>query len=107
MMDSDEQEEFHNLPNEMKVYRGVCLSHSDDEFEFLGNSWSLDYEKAKWFAERRGFSKDSYPLVYAMTVNKNDVLAYFTRRQEAEILVDYTKIDLDDVEFIYPNKVLV
>jgi hypothetical protein len=107
MMDSDEQEEFHNLPKEMKVYRGVCLSHSDDEFEFLGNSWTLDYEKAKWFAERRGFSNDSYPLVYAMTVNKDDVLAYFTRREEAEILVDYSKIDLYEVEFIYPNEVLV
>jgi hypothetical protein len=106
MMDSDEKNEFQKLPNEFKVYRGVCLSQSDDEFEFLGNSWTLDYEKAKWFAERRGFSNYSYPLVYAMTVNKNDVLAHFTRREEAEILVDYTKIDLDNVEFIYPNKVL-
>ena len=39
-----------------------------------------------------------------MIVNKDDILAYFTRREEAEILVDYTKIDLDEVEFIYVNE---
>ena len=104
MMDSDEHEEFQKLPNELKVYRGVCLNQSDDEFDFVGSSWTLDYEKAKWFAERRGFRENEYPLVYSLTVNKEDVLSYFTRRDEDEILVDYTKIDIDEVEFIYVNE---
>lgn len=107
MMDSDEQEEFQKLPTVLRVYRGVCLSQSDDEFDFVGSSWTLDYEKAKWFAERRGFRENEYPLVYSLNVNKEDVLSYFTRRDEDEILVDYTKIDLNELELIYPNMGLI
>ena len=107
MMDADEKTFFDQLPKELKIYRGVYLNKKDNKYDFLGSSWTLDFEMAKWFAERRGFRENEYPLVYSLTVNKEDVLAYFTRREEAEILVDYTKIDLDEVEFIYPNEVLV
>lgn len=103
MMDSNEKEGFVQLPNELKIYRGVCLKEKDNKHDFLGCSWTLDYEKAKWFAERRGFKNDEYPLVYSLTVSKQDVLSYFTRRNESEIVIDFNKIDLDELEFIYPN----
>lgn len=103
MMDSDEKAGFGQLPNELKIYRGVCLNKMDNKHDFLGCSWTMDYEKAKWFAERRGFKNNQYPLVYSLTVNKEDVLSYFTRRDEDEILIDHTKIDTDKLEFIYPN----
>ena len=104
MMGNDEKADFLELPDELKVYRGVCLNEMDSECDFLGSSWSLDFDKAKWFATRSGFEKSAYPLVFSMTINKGDVLSYFTRRNESEILIDYTKIDLEKVEFIYPKK---
>ena len=104
MMDADEKTFFDQLPNELKIYRGVYLNKKDDKYDFLGSSWTLDYEKAKWFAERRGFRENEYPLVYSLNVHKEDVLSYFNRRNENEILIDYTKIDLDELEFIYTNE---
>ena len=106
MMDADEKTFFDQLPNELKIYRGVYLNKKDDKYDFLGSSWTLDYEKAKWFAERRGFRENEYPLVYSLNVNKEDVLSYFNRRNENEILIDYTKIDLDELEFIYTNELI-
>jgi hypothetical protein len=105
MMERNELKQYKKLPSEIKIFRGVCLNKKDDVYDFIGSSWTLDYEKAKWFAERRGFNENEYPLVYSITVNKEDVLSYFTRRDESEILIDYSKIDLDELEFLYPNEI--
>jgi hypothetical protein len=104
MMDADEKTFFDQLPNQLKIYRGVYLNKRDDKYDFLGSSWTLDFEMAKWFSERRGFRENEYPLVYSLTVNKEDVLSYFSCRKESEILIDYTKIAVDEVEFIYVNE---
>ena len=72
--------------------------------DFLGNSWTLDYEQALWFTDRKGFAPKEYPLVYGLTINKEDVLSYFSRGNESEILIDFTKIDIEKVEFLYPKK---
>jgi hypothetical protein len=102
MMEDDEIHEYQQLPNEFKVYRGVCIKKSDNEYDFLGCSWTLNFDKAKWFSSRRGFNKDSYPLVFSLYIRKEDVLSYLSEREEEEILIDHTKIDFKDVELIYP-----
>ncbi len=103
MMNEEEVTEFEKLPHSIKVWRGVMADRSRNEFEFLGNSWTLDYEQAFWFTNRSEFGDNEYPLVYGLTINKEDVLSYFSRCNESEILIDYTKIDLDMVEFFYPK----
>ena len=103
MMNEEELSEFEKLPVSIKVWRGVAANRSRNEFEFLGNSWTLDYEQAFWFTDRKGFAQKEYPLVYGLTINKEDVLSYFSRGNESEILIDYTKIDRDEVDFIYPK----
>jgi hypothetical protein len=49
----------------------------------LGVSWSLDVERALFFSKRSGGGP-----VYAAEVDSEDVLAYFTTRNEAEVIVD-------------------
>lgn len=105
MMNEEELREFEKLPDSIKIWRGVTADSSLNEFEFLGNAWTLEYEQALWFTDRRGFGEKEYPLVYGLTINKEDVLSYFSRSNESEILIDYTKIDSEKVEFIYPKNI--
>jgi hypothetical protein len=104
MMNEEELSEFEKLPESFKVWRGVTADRTRNEFEFLGNSWTLDYEQAFWFTDRSAFGENEYPLIYGLTVNKEDVLSYFSRCNESEILIDFTKIDIEKVEFLYPKK---
>lgn len=84
LMDSDEYNIYKNLPEEITVYRGT----GDDAKYFHGLSWTLDYEKAKWFATRWG----NKGRIYKGTIRKDDILAYFLRRDESEAVIDYTKL---------------
>jgi hypothetical protein len=75
---SDTDEE---LSGELTVFRG----HAGDE-GLPGMSWTLSREKAEWFARR--FPEYGEPVVYAATVQAEDVLGYFTGRGESEVVVD-------------------
>lgn len=104
MMNEAELSEFGKLPEKIKVWRGVVGNTSTFDLDLLGCSWTLDYEQALWFTDRkRGFGDEEYPLVFGLTINKEDVLSYFSRCNESEILIDFTKIDLEKVEFMYPK----
>ncbi|MDE5539353.1 MAG: hypothetical protein K2J20_02580 [Bacilli bacterium] len=86
IMSKEELEVYNNLPNEVEIYRGVG-SHNN----YKALSWTLDYEKAKWFSTR--FSKGK---VYKGTIDKKYIFAYFNDRDESEVVVDYTKIKYND-----------
>lgn len=62
------------LPKEFTIYRGGSKS---------GLSWTLDLERAKWFARRYG---KTHPL-WKSVVKKRNVIAYFTDRGEEEIVI--------------------
>lgn len=83
LMDEDEMNQYLALPKEITVYRGI---RGRGSLEAL--SWTLDVEKAEWFAKR--WNKGG--KVYSATVEKKDVLAVFTSRGESEIVVDYTRL---------------
>jgi len=108
MMSKKEKEHFNKLPKKIQIYRGVCVDKNFKHLEehqrelLIGNSWTLDYEKASWF------SKNHAPKFYQATklkkiiltyeVDKKDVIAYFKDRNEEEIFVDYEKIKLSEVK---------
>jgi hypothetical protein len=75
-MDKKDLEYFNSLPNEFMVYRGYV--HWEN-----GYSYSLDRERAVWFAERFGQNG----LVKERLVKKEDVFAYINSRKENEIIV--------------------
>jgi len=68
---------FDSLPEQIEVWRGTNLKR-----QIAGLSWTLDQEKAIWFAQRA----ESTRLVATGMVNKRDVLAYFGVRGEREIV---------------------
>ena len=88
LMDEDEYKFYKELPEEITVYRGTGKGAR----HLLGLSWTLDYEKAKWFATR--WNKKG--VIYKGKIRKENVLAYFSRRNESEVVIDVGK--LIDVE---------
>lgn len=84
LMSEEELEAFNNLPDKFTVYRGMGDKSSKD-----GISYTIDKDKAQWFANRPP-SKHGYVLTG--TAKKEDVLAFFTRRDESEVLIEPDKI---------------
>ena len=71
-----------SLPDDLALWRGVARSRYA-----RGMSWTLDQEKAVWFARRFATDQDS-PRLYRVQVEPHDVLGYFAGRQESEIVID-------------------
>lgn len=78
LMYDDEYETYTNLPESFIVYRGVTPGRNPN-----GMSWTREHDKAEWFSNRFG---EGYVL--KGTVNKKDVLAFFSRRGEEEIVIE-------------------
>lgn len=70
------------LDDELHVWRGVSSARYA-----RGMSWTLDREKAIWFATRSPIHGES-PCLYRAHVQREDVLAHFVTRQESEIIID-------------------
>ena len=67
------------------IYRGV--SGNGRARRVKGYSWTRDYERAVWFAERfEALFPD--PAVFKTTVARKDVLFYSSSREEEEFFVD-------------------
>ena len=88
MMDEKEKAFFDSLPEEITIFRGGM----DDK----GFSWTLDKDKAVWFANRwqmngnlgdkSNVTKRHNTNLFEKTINKNDALAYLNGRGESEII---------------------
>lgn len=67
------------------IYRGVRVNN------YRGLSWTVDKSVAEWFARRfRDNGDKSY--VFIGRINKKDILALFSSRNEKEVICDYRKI---------------
>jgi hypothetical protein len=80
-MDEKEQAEFATLPDRLTIFRGQGGRRGLTK----GLSWTIDQAKAEKFAW--GYSFHGPPLVASGWVFKRDVFAYFTRRDESEIVL--------------------
>lgn len=76
IMSQNEHDFRHSLPNTVKVYRG----HKSDLLN--GYCWTLNYEIAKQWAY--GFPGNT--AISCGTLKSEDILAYFNRRGEDEIV---------------------
>ena len=93
LMQPEEHEAFAAFPEELTIHRGYGKGRAKS-----GISWTLSEEKAHWFAtvylgapRRRSFfgHQGHVPgMVVTGKCHKRDVLAYFTERKEAEIVID-------------------
>lgn len=82
LMYDDEYKTYKDLPETFTVYRGVTPGRNPD-----GMSWARDLSKADWFSRRFG---DGYVL--EGIANKKDVLAFFSRRGEEEVVIEAKKV---------------
>ena len=78
-MDKEEREYLKKLPNQVWIYRGA----SDKN----GLSWTLDREKAEWFAQRNQHFMGEEMKVFEKKVHKNRIFAYLNGRKEQEIIL--------------------
>ncbi len=92
MMNEEEQAALQTLPEKLTIYRGCA------EGNRVGFSWSIDREKAEWFAHRCGFAEynASDTLLLVGECRKADVVAHFTRREEEEIVIDPEDVAIID-----------
>ena len=81
LMEIDEYKQFKELENTVTVYRGVTPYNADN---LKGLSWTLNPETAEWFSNR--FGDDG--TVYEAQIEKSHIYAYFSSRNESEIIVD-------------------
>jgi hypothetical protein len=78
-MTKDERLALAALPDELTIYRGAREDLNED-----GLSWTTDRARAEWFAKR--FNREGDAVVLEARVTKHDVLAYFTGRNESEVV---------------------
>lgn len=81
LMDENERKQLSELDDTITVYRGVTKENSKNIRVF---SWTLDYDKAAWFAHR--FNEDG--TVYSAQIDKDHIFALFNGRNESEVIVD-------------------
>lgn len=84
MMTDDERESLSNLPDKFDVYRG------HHELLLEGCSWTLDYEFATHWAN--GLPQNNR-LTHGVA-KKSDVLAYFNRRNESEVMISTKMVQI-------------
>lgn len=85
LMDKDEYEAYQMLPNTVDIYRGIASKSN-----LNGISWTTNFETAKWFANR--WNKNGY--VVKAKIFKNNVLSYYLRRGEYEIIAEVPKSEI-------------
>lgn len=83
LMDGADYDFYNSFPDVVKIYRGVR-----EKQKVRALSWTIDFETANWFANRWDDAGD----VYEAEISKKDILAYFSTRNESEVVVDYTKL---------------
>jgi hypothetical protein len=83
LMDEMERANIAQMTQEVTIYRGYVGGRGTQK----GWSWTLNPRKAEWFAQRISGSGDTMAVATA-TINKDDIIALFHGRQEAEVIID-------------------
>ena len=92
LMNEEELKGYNSLPDHLIVYRGVAVDRKRN-----GISWTTDLSVAKWFADR--FNTDVRKgYVLRTEISKADVLAFFSRRGEKEIVCKPEKERIRKIE---------
>jgi hypothetical protein len=88
MMSDEERDALAAMDEPIIVYRGFTdFEGEEEEFDSRvdGLAWTVDLERATWFAKRYAYKGRSQ--VAKGLVHHQDVVGYFTGRNESEIVV--------------------
>ena len=86
LMEESEHQALARLTESFPVYRGYLGRRAN------GLSWTTDRKKAIWFARRFAKIGIGDPRLLSGIATKKDMLAYFTRREESEVVIDPKKV---------------
>ena len=81
LMDKEDYQAFLALDDVVTVYRGVTSKNAQN---VKALSWTLDRDTAEWFATRFGENG----TVYEAQIQKQYIYAYFSGRNESEVIID-------------------
>jgi len=84
LMNKQELDFYNNLPEEVSIFRGL----NDSKTKKKGLSWTINKEKAEWFANRW----EKKGIVLSGIIKKENIFAIFLDRGEFEVVVNPYKI---------------
>ena len=99
LMTTEELEILKNLPDKVKIYRGMTVEESTKEHQ--GVSWTLDKKVAEFFAYqyiRNPSTADKPKTVVEKVIDKSEIIAVFWGRGEQEIIYMGTNEDGVDTD---------
>ena len=96
MLDKDELKLLNSLPNEVKIWRGVKVDDVLDD-DNIGLSFTLNKDKAIWFAERFAQAGVSQAILIEAVVKRDDILSIFLNRDEEEVIVNPEDIKIKKI----------
>ena len=83
------------------IYRGECTKSTSLNKSL---SWTLDKEKAEWFA-RRFLLTGETGTVYTAKANIKNVIGFYSGREESEVIIRYKYLEpISTDEVYYKNK---
>lgn len=83
------------LPFTFTLYRGFSESGGEDGF-----SWTLDRDRACWFARRFCHGDDMEPMLATGIAGRKDVIGYMSGRGEREIVCLPENVHQIEIEFL-------
>jgi hypothetical protein len=87
VMNDEERAALAALPPLVPIYRGIGHRRAA-----LGLSWTIDRERAEWFARRFAGVAGRRPFLVSGKIERRHMLAYLGERKESEIVVDPDKV---------------
>jgi len=82
----EDRPELKKLGEVIHIYRGTSQVEMDGHY--LGYSWTLNEDKAKWFATRLHRPSDGQAVVASADTLKQNIVGYINARGEQEIVVE-------------------
>lgn len=86
LMNEDEQADLAAMPDVILVFQG----HTDQRYD--GWSWTINHPTARWFAKRFANLEGDRAVMTSGVIDKSDIVAYFSRRNESEIVIPRSKV---------------
>lgn len=103
LMNDQEREYLAGLPPVIDVYRGFLTVGGEDD-AVNGFSWTLDESRAEWFAQRFAFvDGEEDPVVATGRLAREKVLAYFSGRNEAEVVCLPADVEIVSIRYSVPG----
>jgi hypothetical protein len=98
LMEPEEIAKMESLPSIVTIYRGL----QDDKAKKRALSWTLSFEKAKWFANRWAKRGE----VLSAEISKDAIFMYTNSRGEEEVVVNPFRLqNVKTMEVDYGEKI--